>query len=336
MAGAPVVSVVLPVRRAAESIGAAMRSILRQSYPHLELLVIANDSDAKTLQEITRYSSDSRVRLLELPAANLVAALNLGLQQSRGVFFARMDADDLSTKKRLELQVGALQKHSRLGGVSCRVRFASTLRRAEGLARYVEWQNRLLGHRAIFLNRFVESPLVHPSMMIRREILLAHGGYRRGDFPEDYELWLRLLAAGVRFRKLPQRLLLWNDHAERLTRTDPRYQEAAFHRIKARQLASTIAGSERPLLIWGAGRVSRRFSPLLGEQGLAIEAFIDIDPRKIGNMRRGRPIIAPEQIKFDRNPFIASYVPGEIARGLIRQRLLQNKRREGEDFLFMA
>ncbi|MCB1327434.1 MAG: glycosyltransferase [Spirochaetales bacterium] len=340
MNAGPLVSVVLPVHRAARTVSAAIRSILTQSYRNLELLVIANGSDAATMQEIGGHMSDPRLRPFELPEADLVDALNLGLKESRGAFLARMDADDLSATERLELQVGALQKDTGLGGVSCRVGFCSTLPQSEGLARYVDWQNRLLGHRAIFLNRFVESPLVHPSMVLRREVLLAQGGYRNGDFPEDYELWLRLLESGARFRKLPQTLLTWQDSAGRLTRTDTRYSEMAFHRTKAHFFVErwnrTIAGSRRPLLIWGAGRVSRRFSPLLEEQGLTIEAFIDIDPRKIGNTRRGRPIIAPDEIPYARRPFILSYVPGEIARRLIRQRLRQAAQHEGKDFLFLA
>jgi hypothetical protein len=70
---------------------------------------------------------------------------------------------------------------------------------------------------------FVESPLVHPSVMARAAALRALGGYRVFDGPEDYDLWLRAHAAGLRFAKLSEVLLDWRDSPRRLTRRDPRY-----------------------------------------------------------------------------------------------------------------
>lgn len=65
--------------------------------------------------------------------------------------------------------------------------------------------------RVVALRRFVESPVAHPSVMFRRDLLAQHGGYAAGDFAEDYELWLRWMDAGVRFGKVNAELLVWND-----------------------------------------------------------------------------------------------------------------------------
>jgi hypothetical protein len=70
---------------------------------------------------------------------------------------------------------------------------------------------------------FLESPLAHPSVMLRRERIIGAGGYRDGAFPEDYELWLRLHRSGHRLAKLKQPLLDWRDEPGRLSRRDPRY-----------------------------------------------------------------------------------------------------------------
>jgi hypothetical protein len=86
------------------------------------------------------------------------------------------------------------------------------------------------------LRCFVEASVAHPSVMFRRELLEKYGGYRDGPFPQDYELWLRWLEAGVRFGKVDAELLTWNDPPQRLWRTDTRYSVEAFYAIMCRHL----------------------------------------------------------------------------------------------------
>src|SRR5207247_9233486 len=126
---------------------------------------------------------------------------------------------------------------------------------------HVDWSNTLLSHQEISLARFVESPVVHPSVMFRRELIDRLGGYAEGQFPEDYELWLRWLEAGVRFEKLPEALLRWRDRDARLSRSDPRYDSEAFYRMKAIYLARWLAANNRhhpKIVVCGAGRLTRR------------------------------------------------------------------------------
>ncbi len=340
----PELSVILPVHRNAASIGTAIESVLRQSFRDFELIVVENDSDAQTRAEIRRFE-DQRLRILSLDQADVAAAFNAGLEASRGSFIARMDADDISLRRRFELQLAHLHARPRLGLVSSRVKFVSALEFAGGFARYVDWQNALLRYRDIAVQRFVESPLVNPSVMGRRRVFLAAGGYRSGDFPEDYDLWLRLLEQGVVVEKLRRTLLVWRDHGRRLTRTDPRYSERAFHALKAPFLARFLrrrgAGNfHRPLYIWGAGKIGRRFSPLLTAEGLGFAGFIDIDPAKIGRSVRGVPVfdanVLLKELKNGRRPFVVSYVSGSEARMLIAAKLGEFGLREGRDFLAAA
>ena len=122
---------------------------------------------------------------------------------------------------------------------------------------YVLWSNALLDDAAIRRDLFVESPLVHPSVMARTATLRGLGGYRDYDGPEDYDLWLRAAAAGLRFSKLPEVLLQWRDSSGRLTRRDPRY---APERFFARKLAALLEGplsAGRPVVVWGAGEIGK-------------------------------------------------------------------------------
>jgi len=109
---------------------------------------------------------------------------------------------------------------------------------------YVGWQNTLLDHQSMARDRFVESPLAHPSAAARRAVLEGLGRWRDFDGPEDYDLWLRAFDAGLRFGKLDAVLLDWHDSPRRLTRTDPRYAPGRFLALKLEALArGPLAGS---------------------------------------------------------------------------------------------
>jgi hypothetical protein len=103
----------------------------------------------------------------------------------------------------------------------------------EGQRIYLEWLNSLLEDGDIHREMFVESPLPHPSVIIRKAWLDQVGGYQDRGWPEDYDLWMRLYLAGAQFAKLPEVLLDWRDDPQRLTRTDSRYSLENFLRLKA-------------------------------------------------------------------------------------------------------
>ncbi|MBT8045022.1 MAG: glycosyltransferase family 2 protein, partial [Verrucomicrobiae bacterium] len=252
---------------------------------------------------------------------------------------ARMDADDVSHPQRLEKQLGGLVKNTQIGAVSCMVRFAGDSNTAGGYAHHVDWANQLLTYDQIMLNRFIDLPVPHPTLMYRRELIENHGGYRSGDFPEDYELFLRWATEGVKITKLDQILYDWYDPATRLSRNDNRYAMDAFHRCKAPHLAEAIRQSgcaDRELWIWGAGRPARKCARPLELAWKPASGFIDIDPRKIGNKLHGRPVVSPDHLPPAKQAVIVSYVGTRGARDKIRGELVANGRIEGTDFWICA
>ena len=265
-----------------------------------------------------------------------MAALNVGLAASRGELVARFDADDRMAPDRLARQDAVLAADPGLGAVACRVTYGGDPVRGAGFARFIEWNNALLSSEAIALNRFVESPVIHPTVMFRREVASRLGGYEDGPFPEDYDLWLRWMEAGVRFAKLPEALVTWNERPERLSRRDARYGVEAFYALKARHLARWLArhNPHHPrVTVWGAGELTRRRAERLVAHGVAIERYVDIDPRKIGRRIRGRPVIAPEELPPPGGDFVLAYVGTRGARELIAARLDASGRRLGVDYL---
>lgn len=350
----PVVSVVLPAFDAAATVERAVASIQAQTLADWELIAVddgSNDGTGERLAALAR--ADPRVRVLRRPHEGIVAALNAGLAEARGAWVARMDADDEMPPARLATQAAFLADPAQrdVGVVGCRVEFGGDRAAQTGYALHVDWLNSLLTPAEIALNRFVESPFAHPSVMFRRSLVAAHGGYRAGDFPEDYELWLRWLAAGVGMAKVPQTLLRWNDPPARLSRTDRRYDPAAFFRLKAEWItrwlvaervavgsAGATPAAGREILIWGAGRPTRKRAAHLAAHGVRISGYIDVDPKKataaLGGS--GPPVLRPADLPRPGGTFVLGYVAARGARELIRAALRARGYAEGRDFLMCA
>lgn len=336
----PRVSVVLPVRDGAATLDAALASLQAQTLPAWEAVVVDDGSTDDTPRRLADWAArDPRIRPTSAPRRGLVAALNHGLTVARAPCIARLDADDTAHPERLAAQAGWLEQHPGLGLVSCLVEFGGSRETAAGYARYVDWLNTVVTPEAIALQRFIESPLAHPSVMFRRELVDRHGAYAEGEFPEDYELWLRWLEAGVRMAKVPRSLLTWNDPPRRLSRTDPRYAPVAFYECKARYLARWLGGgplARRPLWVWGAGRLTRRRVERLQAAGITVAAFIDIDVRKIGRFHGTAPVLGVESLPPPGEVFVLGYVSAWGARELIRAALTRRGYVEGDDFLMAA
>jgi hypothetical protein len=139
--------------------------------------------------------------------------------------------------------------------------------------------------------------------------------------------------------KVPETLVVWNDPPGRLSRTDSRYSPMAFYETKAEYLARWLArrNPRHPdIVLWGAGRESRRRAGCLVGHGIRITAYVDIDPRKIGQCIQGCPVIGPDQLPPPGEVFVVSYVGSRGAREAIRQSLVAKSYREGRDFILAA
>jgi len=343
----PKVSILMPVHNAASTLQSALESIGVQTLKDWELVAV-DDGSTDGSTEILREASfkDPRIRVLAEPHRGLVPALNLGLDRCRAPYIARMDADDLMHPERLQCQAELLDADPGLGLVGCLVAYGGDPARSAGYALHVAWTNSLLSPEQIALNRFIESPFPHPSVCFRRELPERLGAYEHGDYPEDHELWLRWMDAGVRMGKAPRELLAWNDLPQRLSRRDPRYRVEAFFQMKApyvvnearRRMDALARDGHRPrLAVWGSGRLTRRRAEHLSFHGLGIDTYIDIDPGKSARPAAdGKPVLAPEKLPPPGELFVLTYVSTRGARDTIRGQLKTHGYVEGRDFLVCA
>jgi len=240
----PAVSVLLPVRNGAAYLEDAVGSILRQSFADFELLLVDDGSDDATPAIARRLAAtDARLRILTQDRHGIVAALNRGLHAARAKLIARMDADDLAWPDRLARQVAIFRGDPDLALVASAWRIVSA---AGDVRRTIHPPQTDAGLRAALARGNV---LAHPTIMFRRDAVLALGGYRDG-FPlaEDYDLWLRLLERH-KAMCLADVLLDYREHEGQATWSDIEQRilsEMAVQAAASRRAAGQPDGGDAP------------------------------------------------------------------------------------------
>jgi len=333
----PALSCLLPVRDAGATLGAALRSVVRQTEPGFECLVLDDGSrdDSRAIANAAA-SRDPRIRVLELPRRGLVATLNTGLDAARGRLVARMDADDLMHSQRLACQRAALDEHSDWAATGTHVRLFPRRELGAGMHAYEAWLNSLRTPADVLRDAFVECPLAHPTWLLRREAIPA-GGYREEPWPEDYDLFLRLAQVGATLGVVPRRLLAWRQSPGRLSRSDPRYGTEAFTACKAAFLAAGFLAEAPEYVLWGYGGTGRALSNALRSHGRRPSHVIELHPGRLGNRIHGAPVVAPDRLRevAGARPIVVS-VSGAAPRAEIRTALAGMGFRERRDFVVAA
>lgn len=327
----------MPCYNAEATVDHAIKSIQDQTYQDWELLALDDGSEDGTLGRLQRWAGiEKRVNVIEREHSGLIPTLNAGWQLACGSLIARMDADDVSAPQRLELQAAWLDEHPQTSVVGSLVGGMPAGQVRKGFSIYIDWLNSLTTDEAIRREIFVESPLAHPSVMVRLEWLERVGGYQEHDWPEDYDLWLRMYLAGAVFEKVPRVLLYWRERPDRATRTDSRYSVKNFLRAKAHYLMKGPLANRDAVVVWGAGQMGRRLSKHLLWEGAPLAAFVEVDPAKIGRRKRGRPVIARSDLAGElsrhRRPAVIAAVGSRGARAQIRAYLTGLGLVEGRDW----
>lgn len=248
----PTVSVVIATKAVDDHLEAAVHSILEQTYPDFELIVVLDG-----LRDPGRVGgADPRVRVLATTSRRgVAAALNTGISASSGELIARLDADDLAAPDRLARQVAEFTRRPELACLGS----AATLIDDDGtpLGRIAADTGTRIP--VVLLRR---NALIHSSTMFRRCAFEAAGCYDETCIRmQDYELWLRLAAIGE-IDNLPDELVSYRVHSGQSSRNTPPWTPAVAlilrHRMRlARQLGRSSATQHGVNAAWLAAQTMR-------------------------------------------------------------------------------
>lgn len=209
----PLVSVVLPVYNAQDTIVESMNSILNQTFTDIELIVINDGSKDLSEQKIMSIK-DERIRyFINDSNRGLIYTLNRGLKLAVGKYIARMDADDISVLYRIEKQVALMESNSEIVVCGSDIQLFGSACGKKGHSFL------LFASSSVLKDVLVKVPcFAHPTVMIRKSVLDKNGIFYDEDFlyAEDYKLWIDLVPYGD-FCNINEKLLYYRISDSQIT-----------------------------------------------------------------------------------------------------------------------
>ena len=321
------ISVLLPVKNGGDYLFTALESLQQQTFTNFECIIIDDHSNDDACDSITTQFDD-RFRVIKNSGNGIIDALNTGLALSSRPLIARMDADDIAIKTRFAQQISFLETNKNIDFCGTKIEyFANSKTIDKGLEIYQEWLNTQETHQQICHNMFIECAIPHPSFMIRRSLLDQIGAYQDNGWAEDYDLVLRAYIHKARFGKPKDILLKWRDHHQRLSRTDQRYQKAAFIKAKAHYFSrspiyQTSQKQQQKIIIWGAGKTGKMLHEQLLANHVEVNAFVEVSNKLVGRHVQNIPI--HDAMTFDyRNSLVLIAVGTRGVRQMIQEHLSQ-------------
>lgn len=319
----PALSVLLPVRNARPWLARSLDSLWRQSFRDFDVIAVddgSSDGSAQMLEDAA--GREPRLTVVRTPGRGLPATLNLALAASSAPILVRMDADDLVSRNRFALLHAHLAAHPETAVVGSRVRLFPNAAVGAGMRRWITWHNALLTHEAMAREALIDSPLVHGTAMLRREWLERIGGWTSRPWPEDLDLWIRLIDAGARLDKRPETLYAWRQHPASATRSDPRYQREQFDALKLDTLDRWLVRDHSAPHVLGVGTSLERWYDMLVARHPQTRAIESRSPRS--------------SLLATLTPPIVLVLVAYQRRDLWRQAMLRHGFQECRDFIFVA
>ncbi len=217
----PLVSVVMPTYNHAQFIGQSIKSVLRQSYENIELIIIDNYSEDNT-EEIVNSFFDNRIRFIKFSNKGIIASSrNLGMKVAQGQYIAFIDSDDLWIKDKLENQISVFESNSDFG---------LCYTKAQVINEYGELKNiyPFKGHSGYIFKKLLRRNFISLStVMIKKEVWDAVGGFDEAPelvSAEDRELWLRISFV-FKCKYINKVLGYYRVHAKNISRTQKKNPE---------------------------------------------------------------------------------------------------------------
>ncbi|NKI32157.1 glycosyltransferase [Croceivirga thetidis] len=276
------VSIIIPFKNTEMYLNGCLDSILEQSYPYWEAILVNDHSTDNSNQIVSYYATkDNRFKLIQNKGEGIIPALQIGYQNTSGRFITRMDSDDIMKPQRLERMVNDLKKlgpgHISVG----LVKYFSERGISDGYNRYEKWLNNLSEKGTNYSEIYKECVIPSPCWMVFREDFDYCDGFTPNRYPEDYDLTFRFYEQGLKVIPCNEILHLWRDYDTRTSRNHVHYAQNYFLDIKVHYFVKLDYDNKRPLVIWGAGFKGKTIAKKLLDLEIDFTWLCD-NPNKIG------------------------------------------------------
>ncbi|MGJ8593605.1 MAG: glycosyltransferase family 2 protein [Aquaticitalea sp.] len=278
----PLVSILIPFKNTESYLPECLDSILKQTYPNWEVLIVDDNSTDQSCTIVESYASkDERIKLLKNKGEGIIDALKYAFNHSKGDYITRMDSDDIMTEDKLEVLLHNLLTKGRNHLTVGLVHYFSKEGINDGYARYEAWLNQLTRQGSNFSEIYKECVIPSPCWMLHREDLIACDAFNPNRYPEDYDLTFRFYKNKMKCIPCNKVLHHWRDYDTRTSRTHEHYAQNYFLDIKLHYFLELDHQPTRPLTVWGAGFKGKRIAKLLKKNSIPF-IWICNNPKKIG------------------------------------------------------
>lgn len=198
----------------------SIKSMLNQTYKNFEIILI-DDCGKIDVSEFVKRFNDERIRVIKNSEnMGLVKSLNRAIENAKGKYLVRMDTDDISYPERIEKQVKFMEDHPEYALSSSKVQFYN----GEEIFGETKFTGEVTKNIIIKLGN---TPIVHPTVIIKKDVILKVGGYPNYKRCEDLALWIELVLNGYRLYVMDEILLRYhlslNDYSKRSLKTRKDY-----------------------------------------------------------------------------------------------------------------
>lgn len=278
----PLISILTPFRNSSKFISACIDSIISQTYPHWELLIVDDhSSDDSYALVISLALKDNRIKLFKNTGHGIIDALNLAFEKSSGQLITRMDSDDIMTSNKLDIMSEDLRTHGKGSLALGLVNYFCEGKIGEGYSNYEKWLNKLTKTGTNYTEIYKECVIPSPCWMLHRDDLIACGAFDNNTYPEDYDLAFRFYKKGLKCIPSIHVLHNWRDYDTRTSRTDENYADNNFLKLKIDYFLKLDRKTNQPLVLWGAGFKGKFCAKLLEKNKVSFK-WICNNPKKIG------------------------------------------------------
>ena len=229
----PIISVLMSVYNEPEEyLRKSIESILNQTFKDFEFIIILDNPKNKKAEEIIKeyQKYDKRIVFIKNEKnLGLAASLNRGIDIAKGVYIARMDADDISFPERLERQFKYMEKNKDVDLLFSWVYFIDE--KDKVLKEFRPSKEKVKNLRKYF---FKEHLLVHPTLMVKYTILKNNKYDESQKNSQDFELWMRLITKGYKFDVVEEFLLKYRiPNKENSGKRIKKQQRYSYYSLKA-------------------------------------------------------------------------------------------------------